>query len=202
MALLGLSHTADLEIHVTGWLGVESHEGSLPTAPSSPGCRRRWCSASTARKKRTPPALSPELEGCPGRQDPGRAPLRRRLRQARRRDPRRCRALATNGDRSLVAATVTNADAASPTRWRRSTHGDRDSACPCRRCPDGLKEQGDRAAGLPGVSGAQPDRTRRRSRIRHRVRPSANGSRTGLRKSGAPGPLLSLSSSFSWSGPA
>jgi type IV secretory pathway VirJ component len=33
IALLGLSRTADLEIHVTGWLGVEKHEGSLPTAP-------------------------------------------------------------------------------------------------------------------------------------------------------------------------
>lgn len=33
IALLGLSRTADLVIHVTGWLGVETHEGSLPTAP-------------------------------------------------------------------------------------------------------------------------------------------------------------------------
>ncbi len=33
IALLGLSASADLVIHVTGWLGVESHDGSLPTAP-------------------------------------------------------------------------------------------------------------------------------------------------------------------------
>ena len=33
IALLGLSYTADLVIHVTGWLGVESHGGSLPTVP-------------------------------------------------------------------------------------------------------------------------------------------------------------------------
>ena len=33
MALLGLSPTADFEIHVTGWLGVEAHAGSRPTTP-------------------------------------------------------------------------------------------------------------------------------------------------------------------------
>jgi type IV secretory pathway VirJ component len=33
LALLGLSPSADLEIHVTGWLGVDAHAGSLPTAP-------------------------------------------------------------------------------------------------------------------------------------------------------------------------
>jgi type IV secretory pathway VirJ component len=33
MALLGLAPTADFEIHVTGWLGVEAHADSRPTAP-------------------------------------------------------------------------------------------------------------------------------------------------------------------------
>ena len=33
IALLGLSQSADFEIHVTGWLGVEGHAGSVPTLP-------------------------------------------------------------------------------------------------------------------------------------------------------------------------
>jgi type IV secretory pathway VirJ component len=33
LALLSLSTNADLEIHVTGWMGVDGHSGSLPTAP-------------------------------------------------------------------------------------------------------------------------------------------------------------------------
>jgi type IV secretory pathway VirJ component len=33
VSLLALSRTADFEIHVTGWLGVNAHEGSVPTPP-------------------------------------------------------------------------------------------------------------------------------------------------------------------------
>ncbi|MEK0082234.1 virulence factor family protein [Benzoatithermus flavus] len=33
LSLLGVSSSADFEIHVTGWLGVNEHEGSLPTLP-------------------------------------------------------------------------------------------------------------------------------------------------------------------------
>ena len=33
ISLLGLSRTADFEIHVTGWLGVDAHTGSVPTTP-------------------------------------------------------------------------------------------------------------------------------------------------------------------------
>ena len=33
MSLLGMSDSADFVIHVTGWLGVNSHEGSVPTEP-------------------------------------------------------------------------------------------------------------------------------------------------------------------------
>lgn len=33
LALLGLAPSADMVIRVTGWLGVEAHPGSLPTAP-------------------------------------------------------------------------------------------------------------------------------------------------------------------------
>ena len=33
MSLLGISDSADFVIHVTGWLGVNSHEGSVPTEP-------------------------------------------------------------------------------------------------------------------------------------------------------------------------
>jgi type IV secretory pathway VirJ component len=33
MALLGLARSADFEIHVTGWLGVDAHTGSRSTAP-------------------------------------------------------------------------------------------------------------------------------------------------------------------------
>ena len=35
LALLRVARSADLEIHVTGWLGVEAHAGSRPTAPES-----------------------------------------------------------------------------------------------------------------------------------------------------------------------
>jgi type IV secretory pathway VirJ component len=33
LSLLGISDSADFVIHVTGWLGVNSHEGSVPTRP-------------------------------------------------------------------------------------------------------------------------------------------------------------------------
>lgn len=33
ISLLGLSQTADFEIHVTGWLGVDAHAGSVSTIP-------------------------------------------------------------------------------------------------------------------------------------------------------------------------
>ena len=71
MALLGLSRTADLVIHVTGWLGVESHEGSLPTAPELARLPPALVQCFYGAEEKDTACMSPELKNAQVVKTPG-----------------------------------------------------------------------------------------------------------------------------------
>ena len=71
MALLGLSRSADLVIHVTGWLGVESHEGSLPTAPELARLPPALVQCFYGAEEKDTACMSPELKNAQVVKTPG-----------------------------------------------------------------------------------------------------------------------------------
>jgi type IV secretory pathway VirJ component len=64
MALLGLAPTADFEIHVTGWLGVEAHAGSRPTAPELARIRPELVQCFYGAEEDDTACTLPELKGA------------------------------------------------------------------------------------------------------------------------------------------
>lgn len=64
LALLALSESADFEIHVTGWLGVNEHEGSRPTLPEIGAIPRGLIQCFYGEEEEDALCARPELDGA------------------------------------------------------------------------------------------------------------------------------------------
>jgi type IV secretory pathway VirJ component len=64
LALLALYPSADFEIHVTGWLGVDEHEGSRPTLPELRSIPQGLIQCFYGEEEDDPLCARPELEGA------------------------------------------------------------------------------------------------------------------------------------------
>ncbi|MGD9507272.1 MAG: virulence factor family protein [Geminicoccaceae bacterium] len=71
ISLLALSRTADFEIHVTGWLGVDAHEGSLPTVPELAKMPLAIVQCFYGAEETDSACMLPELKGAQIIQTPG-----------------------------------------------------------------------------------------------------------------------------------
>jgi type IV secretory pathway VirJ component len=64
LSLLALSRTADFEIHVAGWLGLESDAGALPTAPELRRLPVRRVQCFYGEEEEDSACMMPELDGA------------------------------------------------------------------------------------------------------------------------------------------
>ena len=71
LALLGFSHSADFEIHVTGWLGVTKQANSRPTAPELAKIPVKIVQCFYGRDDTDTACTSPELRGARLVETPG-----------------------------------------------------------------------------------------------------------------------------------
>jgi type IV secretory pathway VirJ component len=71
IALLGLSQSADFEIHVTGWLGVEGHAGSVPTLPELASLTKPIVQCFYGVEETDTACTAPEMKGAQLIETPG-----------------------------------------------------------------------------------------------------------------------------------
>ena len=71
ISLSGCRRSADFEIHVTGWLGVEGHTGSVPTPPELASLPKAIVQCFYGAEETDTACIAPEMKGAQLIETPG-----------------------------------------------------------------------------------------------------------------------------------